>query len=176
MSFHRRRILRFVSYAIAFSVTLHNSKATAASQMESLGPNDTFGTAQLTKNEVEELLQQVKDSAFDNADDWRSELRVRRVNIGRSPGLIIQGTKLLCGATGNCQTWIFRKLDGRWISLFPADAVPVIEGFHIGSVLTNGIRDLTVSANSGAETEVRVTYQFDGKLYRPEARVDDGRK
>lgn len=85
----------------------------ASAQMESLGPNDTFRAAQLTKKEVEGLVRQVEDSAFDTADDWQSELRVRRIDLGRSPGIVIQGTKLLCGATGNCQTWVFRKLDGK---------------------------------------------------------------
>jgi hypothetical protein len=140
----------------------------AVSQMERLGPNDTFRTAQLTKREVEELLRQVEDSAFDTADDWPSELRVRRVDLGGSPGIIIQGTKLLCGATGNCQTWVFRKAENKWISLFAGDQVLIIEGFQIGSAATNGIKDFKVVANSSAETEERITYHFDGHFYRPE--------
>ena len=143
----------------------------ARSQMESLGRNDTFRAAQLTKKEVEELVRQVQDSAFDTADDWQCELRVRRVDLGSSSGLIIQGTKLLCGGTGNCQTWVFRKLDDRWISLFPGNKVPIIEGFHIGPAATNGIDDFKVVANSGADTDERITYHFDGKYYRPEAKV-----
>jgi len=140
----------------------------AASQMERLGPNDTFHAAQLTEKEVEELVRQVQDSSFDTADDWQSELRVRRVDLGHSPGIIIQGTKLLCGATGNCQTWVFRKLDDRWISLFPIDKVPIVEGFHIESGVRHGIRDFKVVANFSAESERTITYHFDGKFYRPE--------
>ena len=139
----------------------------AASQMESLGPNDTFRAAQLTKKEVEELVRQVEDSAFDTAEDWQSELRVRRVDLGRTPGIIIQGTKLLCGATGNCQTWVFRKLKDKWISLFAGDQAPIIEGFQVGPGVTNAIKDFEVVANSSAETEERITYHFDGNLYRP---------
>ena len=140
----------------------------AASHIERLGPNDTFRAAQLTKKEVEQLARQVQDSAFDTADDWQSELCVRRIDLGGSPGLIIQGTKLLCGATGNCQTWVFRKLDDSWISLFPHDKAPIIEEFQIGPAVTNGIKDFKVVANSSAESEERVTYRFDGKFYRPE--------
>jgi hypothetical protein len=143
----------------------------AASQLDSLGPNDTFRAAQLTTKEVEDIVGQVQDSAFDIADDWQSELRVRRMDLGSNPGLIVQGTKLLCGATGNCQTWVFWKLDGRWISLFPEDKVPVIEGFHIEPVTTNGIKDLMVVANVSAEAEKRITYHFDGKFYRPETKA-----
>lgn len=139
----------------------------ASSHMESLAQNDTFYAAHLTKKEVGELMRQVQDSAFDTADDWQSELRVRRIDLGRSPGIVIQGTKLLCGATGNCQTWVFRKLDDRWISLFPRDEVPIIEGFQIDSATTNGIKDFKVVSNSSAESEERVTYNFDGRFYRP---------
>ena len=140
----------------------------AASNMESLGANDTFLAAKLPKHEVEDLVHQVEDSAFDTADDWQGELRVRRIDLGRSPGIIIQGTKLLCGATGNCETWVFRKFDDRWISLFPRDKVPIIEGFQIDSAVTNGIRNFRAISNSGAESENLITYRFDGKFYRPE--------
>jgi hypothetical protein len=47
----------------------------ATSQMESLGPSDTFRAAQLTKKEVEELVSQIQDSAFDTADDWQRSQR-----------------------------------------------------------------------------------------------------
>jgi len=30
----------------------------------------------------------------------------------------VRGTNLLCGTTGNCQTWVFRSVNGRWASLF----------------------------------------------------------
>lgn len=157
----------FRSAVLSFGLLL---PSVAASQLDSLGPNDTFRAAQLTKKESEEIVRQVQDSAFDTADDWQSELRVRRVDLGRSPGIIIQGTKLLCGATGNCQTWVFRKVDDKWISLFPGDKVPIVEGFHIGPGAKNGIRDCAVVANSGAKSDERTTYHFDGKIYRPESK------
>lgn len=160
------KILLSVFLCFGFSLPL-----LAASQLDRLGPSDTFRAAQLTRKEVEDVVRQVQDSAFDIADDWQSELRVRRIDLGSNPGLIVQGTKLLCGATGNCQTWVFRKLDDKWISLFPEDKVPTIEGFHIGPAATNGIKDFKVVANVSAETEERITYHFDGKFYRPETKA-----
>jgi hypothetical protein len=75
----------------------------AIAQMQSLGPKDTFATAKLSAAEVQDILKQVERSAYDEPNDWRNELRVRRVDLGSRPGLVLQGSKLLCGATGNCQ-------------------------------------------------------------------------
>jgi hypothetical protein len=139
---------------------------TAATQLQSLGDRDTFRAAALSSAEVKEIVKQVEDSAYDVADDWESELHVRHVDLGASPGLILQGTKLLCGATGNCQTWVFRKAHNNWILMFAKDDVPIAEGFRLGPGVSGGIKDFTVQANSRAEAEQTVTYKFEGKLYR----------
>jgi hypothetical protein len=139
---------------------------TAATQLQSLGARDTFRAAALSSAEVKEIVKQVEDSAYDVADDWESELHVRHVDLGASPGLILQGTKLLCGATGNCQTWVFRKAHNNWILMFAKDDVPIAEGFRLGPGVSGGIKDFTVQANSSAEAEQTVTYKFDGKHYR----------
>jgi hypothetical protein len=139
---------------------------TAATQLQSLGARDTFRAAALSSAEIKEIVKQVEDSAYDVADDWESELRVRHVDLGASAGLILQGTKLLCGATGNCQTWVFRKAHNNWILMFAKDDVPIAEGFWLGPGVSGGIKDFTVRANSSAEAERTVTYKFDGKLYR----------
>ena len=107
----------------------------------------------------------MEQSAYDTPDSWEKELRVRRVDLGSGPGVVLRGTALLCGATGNCQIWVFRKMDGRWVSLFGNEA-PVAEGFQLGPNVTNGIKDLTISANVSADAGGRTTYRFDGKGYR----------
>src|ERR1043165_9624335 len=98
--------------------------------MQSLSSRDTFQAAALPPAEVKQVVEQVEDSAYDVADDWESELRVRRVDLRASPGLILQGSKLLCGATGNCQTWVFRKAHNKWVVMFAKDDVPIAEGFR----------------------------------------------
>jgi hypothetical protein len=108
----------------------------------------------------------VEQSAYDTPDDWKKELRVRRADLGNNPGMVVQGSKLLCGGTGNCQTWVFRKTDNKWVSLFPNDRVPIAERFRLGPGVTDGIKDFTIVANSGAEAGQTVTYKFDGKFYR----------
>jgi hypothetical protein len=138
----------------------------AVSQMQSLGPKDTFAASRLSAREIHEIGEEVEQSAYDTPDSWKKELRVKRVDLGASPGLIIRGSELLCGGTGNCQTWVFRKAGGKLVSLFPKDQVPIAERFRVGPHVTAGIKDFTVFANSSAEAGRTVTYKFDGKFYR----------
>jgi len=147
------------------AITLFASFA-AAGQMQSLGPKDTFRAAKLSSKEVQEIVKLVEASAYDMADDWTTELRVRRVDLGSSPGLVLQGSNLLCGATANCQLWVFRKVGNRWLSLFSSDQAPIAEGFRLGPGATGGIKDLTIIANSSAEAGATTRYKFDGKFYR----------
>jgi hypothetical protein len=136
------------------------------SQMQNLGSKDTFAAARLSAKEIQEIVAEVEQSAYDTPDSWQSELRVQRVDLGASPGIIVQGSKLLCGGTGNCQTWVFRKAGGKLISLMPKDQVPIAEGFSLGPNVTAGIKDFSISANTSAESGKNITYKFDGKFYR----------
>src|SRR3954465_2312608 len=154
----RRWMTLFVAGTMGFILFV---AVTAAAQLQSLGSRDTFRAAALSSAEVNEIMKQVEDSAYDIADDWQSELHVRHVDLGASPGLILQGTKLLCGATGNCQTWVFRKAHNNWILMFAQDDVPIAEGFRLGPRVSGGIKDCTTRANSSAEAERTVTYKFD---------------
>ncbi len=108
----------------------------------------------------------LEQSAYDTPDSWTKEVRIRKIDLGEAPGIVAQGTNLLCGGTGNCQTWVFRKADNKWISLFGNDQAPLAESFQLGPSITNGIRDFTIVTNSSAKKSQRVTYKFDGKLYR----------
>lgn len=139
--------------------------ATAFANPENLGEKDTFAAARLPKQEIAQLEQELEKLAFDYPDSWSAELRARRIELGSSPGIVLEGTHLLCGGTGNCQIFVFRKIGGKWTSLL-AEQAPVGESFSFGPGSTNGIKDLTVVANSSVNAESRVTYKFDGKFYR----------
>ena len=64
-----------------------------------------------------EIISQVSASSPDSPEDWNSELRVRRVIVAGHPYLLVRGSRFLCGATGNCQTWLFRWIKGKWLSV-----------------------------------------------------------
>jgi len=138
----------------------------SVAQMQSLGSRDTFAAAKLSAREAQEVIDAVEISAYDTPDFWKKELRVKRVDLGSYPGLVVQGSNLLCGATGNCQLWIFRKAGGKWLSMFGSDQAPIAEGFQLGPARSQGVKDLAIAANSSAEASQRVTYKFDGKQYR----------
>jgi hypothetical protein len=140
--------------------------AAALAQMQTVGVNETITAAKLSASEVREIIMGVEQSAFDTPDSWEKELRVRRVDLGNGRGLVVRGTALLCGATGNCQIWVFRSVNGRWVSLFGGEEAPVAEGFQLGPASTNGVKDLTISVNVSADAGKIVTYKFDGKVYR----------
>lgn len=146
--------------------TLLCSSAFALPQMQSLTVKDTWAAAKLSAQEIQQITAAVEDSAFDTPDSWKKELLVRRVDLGASPGIVAQGAKLLCGATGNCQIFVLRKTNGKWTSLFGTEQAPLAEGFQLGPALTNGVKDLTVIANSTAESNARTIYKFDGTVYR----------
>jgi len=135
-------------------------------QMQSLKPSDTFSAAGLSPKEVRDVINGVEQSAYDIPDSWEQELRVRRVNLGLTPGLVVEGTMLLCGGTGNCQTWVFRKSNGKWVSMFAGDQAPLAESFQFGPSATRAIKDFTIHTNSSAEAGKRVTYKFNGRFYR----------
>jgi hypothetical protein len=156
--------MRISGFQLAGAVLLCASSALA--QAQALGPKDTFAGAHLSAKEIHEITDGVEQSAYDIPDSWESELHVRRVDLGNIPGIVVQGTKLLCGGTGNCQTWVFRKAEGKWVSMFGGDQAPIADGFQLGPTSTGGVKDFTITANSSAEASHRVTYKFDGKLYR----------
>jgi hypothetical protein len=134
-------------------------------QMQALAPGDTFAAAKLSAEDIRAIIAGVQQSAFDTPDSWEKELRVRRVDLGAGPGLVLRGTNLLCGATGNCQTWVFRSVNSRWASLFP-DEAPLAESFQLGPGVTRGMKDFTIMANVSAESGSRIVYKYDGSVYR----------
>jgi hypothetical protein len=133
--------------------------------LKGVNDNETFSTAGLTPVEQRQILSQVTLTSFDTPDSWLSELRARRISLGKSDGLVVRATQLLCGGTGNCETWVFRRTNNRWVNMFKGEA-PVVSG--LGFVRqTAGIKDVVVSANESADKENWTQYAFDGKFYRP---------
>ena len=133
---------------------------------QSSAPKETFASARLAAGEIREILAGVERSAYDTPDSWATELRVMRVNLGVDPGIVLQGTNLLCGATGNCQVFVFRKTQSHWVSLFGPQEAPIGESFQFGPGLSHGIKDFTLVTNTSAQAADRVTYAFDGRRYR----------
>ena len=132
--------------------------------LKELGEEDTFFAATLNGAEQQQILEQVANSSFDSPDSWLQELRIRRVSMGESAGLVIRGTHLLCGATGNCETWIFRRAHDRWLNALDGEA-PLASGFGFVRQ-TAAIKDWVIVANRSADAAGWTRYRFDGEFYR----------
>jgi hypothetical protein len=50
--------------------------------------------------------------------------------------------------------------------MFGGDQAPLADSFQLGPNSTSGVKDLTITTNSSAESSHRAIYKFDGKLYR----------
>ena len=156
--------MRPLSWIGLFSFLVFSTMAFG--QMVSLGPKNSLAAATLSAKEMREIIAGVKNSAYDMPKSWSAELRLRRIDLGSGPGIVVQGTSLLCGGTGNCQIWVFRKAKTNWVSLFASDHAVLAEGFNFGPTVTHHIKDLTILTNLSAEGSKQVTYKFDGRLYR----------
>ena len=133
--------------------------------MHRLEDSDKVQIARLSRKEIKQIVLQIEETSFDWPDSWDSELRARRVSLGDREGLVVQGTKLLCGGTGNCQTWVFGRAQGRWTSLFEGQA-PVISGYGFSPERSNGLMDLVTVSNAGGDRDLYTFYVFDGARYR----------
>ena len=137
--------------------------------MTQLDDHDTFRVARLTPSEQKQVFEEIEPISYDTPDSWESELRVRRLPIGGSEeALVLQGSSLLCGATGNCATFVLRHVNSKWIAMFDQQ-VPIASGFGFASESSKGIKDLVIVANLSADLETIAVYKFDGKVYRPSA-------
>lgn len=160
--------LRIAVVLIVFTVATFAQAPGKPAQIEwlkDLRETETWSAAKLTPGEQKEIIDQLETTSFDTPESWQEEVRVRRISLGETEGLLIRGTKLLCGATGNCETWVFRRFGGKWLNLFDGEA-PVVSGFGFSSEATGGIRDFYVGSEASAGQEVRIKYKFGGRFYR----------
>jgi hypothetical protein len=152
-------------------MTKHIALVFLMSVLTSFATGKTFGTpspldaSKNVKSDINQLAPELEQLAYDIPDSWSTELRAIYINLGRDRGLLLQGTNLLCGGTGNCQIFVFRRVEEKWLSLFE-DEAPICEAFTFGPGNTNGMKDLNIVANVGAEAAKTVRYKFDGHFYR----------
>jgi hypothetical protein len=155
--------MKVAVFGLLFTMLL---EVATLAQPQSLGPKDTLAAARLSPKEVTEIIAAVEQSAYDVPDSWTDELRARRINLGASPAIVVEGTKTLCGGTGNCQIFVLRQVNGHWLSLFGDQQAPIGESFEFGPGVARGVKDLTIITNLSAKSGKQITYTFDGKMYR----------
>jgi hypothetical protein len=131
----------FVAIALAQSVSIP--------PMDHLKASETLRAAKLSSTEIKQICEQVETTSFDVPDSWEKELRGQRVSLGNEDGLVIQGTELLCGGTGNCQTWVLRRSNGKWLAMFKGQA-PIASAFGFRRQIQKITSSTTLKASSMA--------------------------
>jgi len=129
---------------------------------------DDIAASALSPVEAKQIRDQAEQTSFDTPDSWAAELRLRRLPIAGGEGIVVRGTALLCGGTGNCETWLFRRTKGGWANMFDGEA-PVISSLGFGRHVSHGLPDLIAAAHLSASTSTYFVYVFDGTVYRADA-------
>lgn len=127
---------------------------------------DTFVDSGLKAAARKEIFDAVAVTAYDTPDSWDAELRVHRQRVGPWFVAVVRGTSLLCGATGNCQTWLFR-LDGKhWVYVIAAGQAPIIDGLSLTRAGRGRPWRLVTRAHVSAEERRFAEYRFDGRVFQ----------
>jgi hypothetical protein len=127
---------------------------------------DTFVDSGLRPAARREIFENVAVTAYDTPESWDAELRVRRERVGPWHVAVVRGTSLLCGATGNCQTWLFR-LDGRhWVNVIAAGQAPIVDGLSLTRAGRGRPWRLATRTRISAQESGFAEYRFDGRLFQ----------
>ena len=126
----------------------------------------------LSQQEISDLLSMVLSTGLDDEDmrsaaALRKELDGRHIDMGEGAdkGLILQGTHTLCGATGNCATWLFRRAGTTWKLLGPRNSAPLAASFGFTATKHNNLRNLVIFNNTSAGSGTVEVWQFNGTVY-----------
>jgi hypothetical protein len=111
-------------------------------------------------NNCSELFELEKEIDLNN--DGVKEQIIRAKNTSKG--------MFLCGATGNCSTWILRRKNNSYQIILDAGS---IEDIEIKDEITNGYKDLVTRGNSGAMNHYLGTFKFIGKKYQARKCVEE---
>ena len=92
------------------------------------------------------------------------EIEREDLNGDREAEFIVWGKdiKFFCGATANCNLWIFGIRNGRMKQLLDSGGI----GLEFGRKRHNGFRNVTVRFNGSSYPDSLLEYQFDGIRFR----------
>lgn len=97
--------------------------------------------------------------------------RVRAVHLssGQVPEIIAQaGDKTNCGATGNCNLWIFKQADKRFQPILETEG----QTFEIRQTATKHFKDFLVGIHESASERTLLLYRMGDGKYRMDACYD----
>jgi hypothetical protein len=110
-------------------------------------PGDTLWRARLSPRQRTAIIAQVQATSFDTPANWKTELLAKQAQLGSERLLIVRGSKLLCGATANCQTWLFRWTGTRWMNAIEGKP-PIVSSLRLQ--MSRGAYELIGCSNVSA--------------------------
>ena len=111
-------------------------------------------------------------SVLASAGMRQQSVLARRVDMGEGAehGLVIQGNDYnLCGGTGNCSTWFFRKIGAKWAPVkgdWGPDPDVYTSAFAFLPPKRHGLYELVVMTHESSDDAAIEVLWFDGKQYR----------
>ncbi len=127
---------------------------------------DTFVDSGLKPAARREIFDAVAITAYDTPESWDAELRVRRQRVGPWFVAVVRGTSLLCGATGDCQTWLFRLEGKHWVNVIAAGQAPIVDALSLTRAGRGRPWRLMARAHVSAEERRFADYRFDGRVFQ----------
>jgi len=93
-----------------------------------------------------------------------TKMEAYRVRNGGSYLVAVRGrSSCFCGATGNCEFWVYRSHRGKYEIILHAD---MVNNFGFLKDRTDGYRDLVLWSHDSAFRSPTRLFQFEGKEYR----------
>jgi hypothetical protein len=95
----------------------------------------------------------------------KEQLLARHVDMGEGSdkGLDVHGRGQLCGASGNCATWFFRRSDSKWLLVLGG---PWPGAFAFIPPKHNGLFDLVLLNHLSADEAPTDVWQFNGTKFQ----------
>lgn len=101
-----------------------------------------------------------------NPSDCKDILFVEKLvdlNNDKNKEAVVRGKSwLLCGATGNCSTWIYGKFGNKYKKLLDTGG----EILEVKKISTNGYKNIFVSVHDSCCSSYLETYKYNGAKYK----------
>ena len=166
--FFRENRLRFILALTVLAVPFY-AKAQAISAknqppwQESLAPAAKGTQVPVPKQIPRELRNQLSECAdslpFEKIAMDAYEIRNHKLKLVA----VRARNACLCGATGNCEFWVYRVQRGKYEQILETG---LVREFGFLNVTTNGLPDLVIWSHDSAQHYPGALWQFDGSVYQ----------
>lgn len=108
---------------------------------------------------------------FYTTADCADMLEVQKIDLNddRQNEIVVWGNNgNLCGGTGNCDVWIYEKINGKYKQILQSYAFHELKEkwFEVKQVKSNGHRNLLLKGHHTASETIENYYEYNGSRYK----------